>query len=400
MTWPTDDLTKVHLDAGTDSPSNARAELEALVDKVKLMLAEVDSGATVWHSGNDGATSTLDADLLDGQEGSFYQNAGNLNAGNIPLARLPAGAGSGVDADLLDSQHGSYYLDLANHTGEVTAAQIGADQVGQSEIGTSQVGQTELKTASNEQSAAMNVVSLQGCFITLGHGEYSFAPEVRVSTGTYFLMGDGMGNMTFSNTTYGGVSISARPATGNGTLFAKSTYVTASPPHKIGALDFGPFLFLIVDKDKNIVRTSLADDPSWYFKGPTNIRPDRVAKGGKKYKKIRKLPDNFDSLPRHLQLIAKAKAPIEEIEIDFEYKNRDMPLYPHPFTHGELEEGQSVLIIEPDDKVYSDIISLREQGESIGELLHEGYLKIGEESTSHDCPPGVCMHKIKWSNLK
>jgi hypothetical protein len=28
----------------------------------------------IWHSGNDGAGSTLDADLLDGQQGSFYQN--------------------------------------------------------------------------------------------------------------------------------------------------------------------------------------------------------------------------------------------------------------------------------------------------------------------------------------
>lgn len=30
------------------------------------------AGSTVWHAGNDGAGSTLDADLLDGQEGSYY----------------------------------------------------------------------------------------------------------------------------------------------------------------------------------------------------------------------------------------------------------------------------------------------------------------------------------------
>ena len=33
---------------------------------------------TVWTSGNDGASSGLDADLLDGQEGSYYTNAANL----------------------------------------------------------------------------------------------------------------------------------------------------------------------------------------------------------------------------------------------------------------------------------------------------------------------------------
>ena len=33
-----------------------------------------DPWVTIWHSGNDGSDSTLDADLLDGQHGSWYQN--------------------------------------------------------------------------------------------------------------------------------------------------------------------------------------------------------------------------------------------------------------------------------------------------------------------------------------
>ena len=36
----------------------------------------------------DGAGSGLDADLLDGQQGSFYQDANNINAGLIATARL------------------------------------------------------------------------------------------------------------------------------------------------------------------------------------------------------------------------------------------------------------------------------------------------------------------------
>lgn len=47
------------------------------------------NGAIVWHSANDGYGSGLDSDLLEGQHGSFYQNASNLNAGTIPDARLP-----------------------------------------------------------------------------------------------------------------------------------------------------------------------------------------------------------------------------------------------------------------------------------------------------------------------
>lgn len=43
---------------------------------------------TVYHSGNTGAGSGMDADLLDGQQGSYYRNASNLNAGTINNARL------------------------------------------------------------------------------------------------------------------------------------------------------------------------------------------------------------------------------------------------------------------------------------------------------------------------
>jgi|DEB0MinimDraft_6_1074348.scaffolds.fasta_scaffold35728_3 hypothetical protein len=120
MAWPSSaGLSKSNFDEATDSPASARSELEALYDHVLLISNEVTDSATVWHSGNDGATSGLDADLLDGQEGSFYQNAGNLNAGTIPLAQIPATL-TGKNADQLDGQEGSYYTNSANHTGTTT----------------------------------------------------------------------------------------------------------------------------------------------------------------------------------------------------------------------------------------------------------------------------------------
>ena len=45
-------------------------------------------GNKIWHAGNDGAGSGLDADLLDGQHGSYYRNASNINAGTLDAARL------------------------------------------------------------------------------------------------------------------------------------------------------------------------------------------------------------------------------------------------------------------------------------------------------------------------
>jgi hypothetical protein len=48
------------------------------------------NGQTVWTAGTDGAGSGCDADLLDGQQGSFYQSASNLNAGTLADARVAA----------------------------------------------------------------------------------------------------------------------------------------------------------------------------------------------------------------------------------------------------------------------------------------------------------------------
>lgn len=45
-------------------------------------------GYTPWHPGNDGAGSTLDADLLDGQHGDFYRDGANIT-GTIDGSILP-----------------------------------------------------------------------------------------------------------------------------------------------------------------------------------------------------------------------------------------------------------------------------------------------------------------------
>jgi len=60
---------------------------------------EIDVGGTlytVWHGGNDGAGSTLDADFLDGQQGSYYSNYNNLsNKPTIPTNNNQLSNGAG-----------------------------------------------------------------------------------------------------------------------------------------------------------------------------------------------------------------------------------------------------------------------------------------------------------------
>ncbi|UCH10336.1 MAG: hypothetical protein JSU61_00115, partial [Fidelibacterota bacterium] len=61
---------------------------------------------------NDGHNSGLDADLLDGQHGSYYRDADLLDGQDGSYYR---------DADLLDGQHGSYYRDA----GSIISGQLG-----------------------------------------------------------------------------------------------------------------------------------------------------------------------------------------------------------------------------------------------------------------------------------
>ena len=72
----------------------------------------------------DGTGTNLDADKLDGQEGSYYLDFGNFtNTPNIPsntdiinVVLSNDGAFSGVDADLLDGANSDFYLDFTNAT--------------------------------------------------------------------------------------------------------------------------------------------------------------------------------------------------------------------------------------------------------------------------------------------
>ena len=76
-----------------------------------------NGGDKFWNAGNDGSGSGLDSDKLDGQEGSYYRNASNLNAGTIPAARVPTlnqnttgNAATASDAALLDGLDSSQFL--------------------------------------------------------------------------------------------------------------------------------------------------------------------------------------------------------------------------------------------------------------------------------------------------
>lgn len=87
----------------------------------------------IWHAGNDGAASGLDADLLDGVQGSGYElalgytpvnDAGDTMTGQLTLP----GAGTGLNAETVSGAAAqlAVHTALTNNPHTVTAAQAAA----------------------------------------------------------------------------------------------------------------------------------------------------------------------------------------------------------------------------------------------------------------------------------
>jgi parallel beta-helix repeat protein len=91
-----------HQHAGSDitSGSVAAANIDTTIAR--------DSEIMTTVLANDGEGTTLDADLLDGKEGSYYIDE------IMPKVLANDGAGSTLDADLLDGQHSSEIIAAAS----------------------------------------------------------------------------------------------------------------------------------------------------------------------------------------------------------------------------------------------------------------------------------------------
>lgn len=235
----------LHADATTGTDGFMSAADKTKLDGIETGATADQSAADIrglgfFDTSNDGTGSGLDADLLDGQHGSYYRDADNLNAGTLPAARfndtahgnrsggslhsaavagvsagfisaadqskldgIEAGAtadqtaadirglgffdtsndgsGSGLDADTVDGNHASAFSTTGHTHGQST---IDANSVGQSEI--KQAVQTI--TSSN---ATITAVSKTGGRYCLG---VTAAPAAGTGTDEFFFW-DGVPNI-------------------------------------------------------------------------------------------------------------------------------------------------------------------------------------------------------------
>jgi hypothetical protein len=93
------------------------AEAQAGIDALRALTPQAARSAILgWLLAQDGAGSGLDADLLDGQQGSWYTNIA-ARLGYVPWGPINDGAGSGLDADLLDGLDSSYFVNIPARLG-------------------------------------------------------------------------------------------------------------------------------------------------------------------------------------------------------------------------------------------------------------------------------------------
>jgi hypothetical protein len=69
-----------------------------------LITFDRDPSAPFAVTASSAKVDNLDADLLDGQSGAFYQSASNLNAGTVPVARLGAGVTTRIASTTTSNQ--------------------------------------------------------------------------------------------------------------------------------------------------------------------------------------------------------------------------------------------------------------------------------------------------------
>ena len=381
-----DTQTKVHLDAATDDPKQARGELATNVDTYNLMVALLKTIATlnIGDGVKDDGSGNLDIDLgtNPGLQVIAAQLLAKVGQGNKLTASgietdingLTADGAPDIAADFVVTYDGSAAVlkkVLLNKLGTVP----GADSITQTEIANAAVGQGELKTTTGDISDSSNG-TLQ--VKTGPGGEYGFWPTIKHNTifSSRFVVApaqhrDADATPQDQVTTIGDAFLQRfTMGVDTGTLTVRQRYVQASPPYFLGAIQIPTFIFaLIEDGTGKILSMYQAADPPWANNGPTNIRPQRVDKNGKAFKTIRtrKPLANADDLDIWTDT---------EIEITPDYKNSDMGLIPHPFIGNDLT-GKTVVMVDPRMKLVERLDEMIEAGESPLELFHNEDVRVG-----------------------
>lgn len=265
---------------------------------------------------------------------------------------------------------------------QITTPLLDTGAVDQAALGNAAAGQGELKTA----MGAISTTTSQN--LTLAGGTYGFYPQA------YNSVAEGRAQMMYDYS--GGYRANIYLQRTVGTTYAQQRYISASPPYEPFRVDDSVPIFIYVIIDKNtgdVIATYTAVDPPHGNNGPTIINPlGRLQKlaGARMPGMWDAIKDDAAQRILHDKAVddldvymkdPKNKAVInQEMARKFTQaeKNADMVLIPHPFPDFD-PLTQVVVVINPtEDKRGRNLYRRHtDLGDSIAEMLHGGYLEIG-----------------------
>jgi len=286
----------------------------------------------------------------------------------------------------------------------VVTAMIADLNVTQGKLANAAVGQAQLKTTTGD------VTTNGSSNLTLPGGEYGFYPTIQSDQGGIIAYwgadAAGLGIATASQTGTGLIAsawLSSQSPSWNARM--RQRYVQASPPYDLGNGEVPLFVFALVDNATGaILATYAAPDPPWANNGPTFIRPEFMDAQGKGFRRRKVMPFTWqeaknDPVKRAQFADQLANAPLELYEITQAVKQADMPLIPHPFQGNDLT-GKTVVLIDPVSRICEGLLRMHEEfssaPESVAELLHGDYLRLGNTPLPRSAPPGVIAVSANW----
>ncbi|HKJ87611.1 MAG TPA: hypothetical protein VKA48_03800 [Gammaproteobacteria bacterium] len=286
----------------------------------------------------------------------------------------------------------------------------GAPAVQQAAMGGSAVGQNELKTTTGTSSVSNGSAT----HVLLPGGQYGFMAQGRVQ--------DNSSSTTHGRVVYGPQGVYDESAVGweerlvnsggdtgyearvylsarsESTVTLRQRYVQASPPYDLGNGEVPLFVFLTLGRDGEVRAAWVAEDPPWANNGPTDIRPDHW-RGGRPFKWVpRPVVTREDVLAgrasvRELREDRARADVLEEVEVTQVLKNLDMLRVPHPWVG---HEAGTVVLLDPVSHLMEELRTLHRQGEDVTDLLHDGLVRVGQESLDAHAPAGVLPVRGSW----
>lgn len=240
-------VQKAQLDASVAGLNNSiaatNADLDQLQTEVGTKLAAASYSASdvlAKLKTVDGTNSGLDADLLDGQEGSYYRNASNINNGTLAKERLPASIDASTSGNAATASKVSNTAPNGGTADLVSGVMAGSDFFRIRVGGGPDAGWTEIATADNGNEP-IYVRQYTGDFVTVartvtlldGSGNTSFPGSVsatgfsgpltgNASTATTLQTARTINNVSFN----GGANITVEPYVELDTGTAATRYLT------------------------------------------------------------------------------------------------------------------------------------------------------------------------------